>query len=100
MDRDQAIQSMKDAGKTGEYVSQDSAESVIEEEHYFRVPGTCTMICALVLRNGFTVSADAACADPANYIEETARQRSRAKAKEKIFQHLAYLICERQSGNS
>lgn len=95
MDRNEAIESMHAEGKgKAPYVSQETAEAKIVAEHYWLVPGTLTTVCCLVLENGFTVVAEAAAASPENFIPATGEARARTKAKEKIFAHMAYVICE------
>lgn len=94
MNREQAIETMKAAGKTGEYVTPAAVEARIVREEYWLVPGTCTTVCCLVLDNEFTVIGDAACASPENFIEELGQRRARTKALDKIFSAQAFLLCE------
>lgn len=46
--------------------------------------------CVLVLRNGFTVTGESACASPENFNAEIGRKIARAKAVEKIWPLLGY----------
>lgn len=46
--------------------------------------------CVLVLRNGFTVTGESACASPENFDAETGRKIARQKAVEKIWPLMGY----------
>lgn len=46
--------------------------------------------CVLVLRNGFTVTGESACASPENYDEEIGRKIARANAVNKIWPLMGY----------
>lgn len=48
--------------------------------------------CVLVLRNGFTVTGESACASPENFDAELGRSIARAKAKEKMWPLLGYAL--------
>jgi hypothetical protein len=52
-------------------------------------------ICVLVLRNGFTVTGESACASPENFNAEIGRQVAREKARDKIWALEGYLLKER-----
>ena len=45
-------------------VSEEVLESIVEEKHFWHVPGTQMTVCCLKLANGFTVVGQAACFDP------------------------------------
>lgn len=48
--------------------------------------------CVLVLKNGFTVTGESACASPENFNEELGRKIARQKAMEKIWPLEGYLL--------
>ena len=52
-------------------------------------------ICILVLRNGFTVTGESACASPENFDAEWGRKIAREKAIEKIWPLMGYALRER-----
>jgi hypothetical protein len=54
-------------------------------------------ICVLVLRNGFTVTGESACASPENFNEQIGREIARRNAREKIWALEGYLLRERLS---
>lgn len=52
-------------------------------------------ICVLVLRNGFTVTGESACASPENFDPEIGRKIARENARNKIWALEGYLLRER-----
>lgn len=51
-------------------------------------------ICVLVLRNGFTVTGESACASPENFNPETGRRIAREKALEKLWPLLGFRLLD------
>lgn len=51
--------------------------------------------CVLVLRNGFTVTGESACASPENFDAEIGREVARANAVAKIWPLMGYALKER-----
>jgi hypothetical protein len=51
--------------------------------------------CVLVLRNGFTVTGESACASPENFDAEVGRRAALAAAKNKMWPLLGYALKER-----
>lgn len=69
-------------------------------QHYF-VPGACLNMesplnqltfCVLVLKNGFTVTGESACASPENFDEELGRKIARANAINKVWPLMGYAL--------
>lgn len=52
-------------------------------------------ICVLVLRNGFTVTGESACASPENYNADIGRCIARENAVEKVWTLMGYELKER-----
>lgn len=50
--------------------------------------------CVLVLRNGFTVTGESACASPENFDAEIGRKVARQNAEQKIWPLLGYALKE------
>ena len=48
--------------------------------------------CVLVLRNGFTVTGESACASPENFNAEIGRKIARENAKQKIWPLMGYAL--------
>lgn len=77
-------------------------EAFIESEHFINagdaitanVPASvgCLTFCVLVLKNGFTVTGESACADPANYDQEIGESIARANAANKIWPLLGFML--------
>lgn len=91
-------------------------EEVIASEHYFTADqgavhtsavNSCEVIpshalglltfCVLVLKNGFTVTGESACASPQNFDAELGRKIARQNAVNKVWQLEGYLLRERLS---
>lgn len=51
--------------------------------------------CVLVLRNGFTVTGESACASPENFDAEIGRKIARTNAEQKIWPLMGYELKER-----
>lgn len=58
-------------------------------------PLTLLTFCVLVLKNGFTVTGESACVDPANFDAEIGRQVARKHAVDKMWPLLGYELKER-----
>lgn len=54
--------------------------------------------CVLVLRNGFTVTGESACASPENFDVELGRKIARANAVNKMWPLMGYALKERLAG--
>ncbi|NSX14968.1 hypothetical protein HTY52_12870 [Cupriavidus taiwanensis] len=99
------------AGKTAPRVTPADIEANIASEHYFTaaqgamrasleheradfvaLPQALTLLtfCVLVLRNGFTVTGESACASPENFDAEIGRQIARQNAVAKIWPLMGY----------
>ena len=58
----------------------------------YRYPGTLDLLtfCVLVLRNGFTVTGESACASPENFDADVGRKIARANAVAKVWPLMGY----------
>ena len=81
-------------------ISPEAVDAMIDHADYHRVPDTGTMVCALVLKNGFTVVDTAGCVDVRNYKEELAKKISYSKARDRVFHFLAFAYCDERYGES
>ena len=100
-------------GKTAPRVTPADLEAEIASEHYFTAtealvgqtrgpewqatPKELDLLtfCVLVLRNGFTVTGESACANPENFDAEIGRKIARENAKQKLWPLLGYALKER-----
>lgn len=90
-------------GKNFPRVTPDRIEEVIVGEYFFTadsaVKGCPVMdplklltFCVLVLKNGFTVTGESACASPENFDPEIGRKIARENARNKIWLLEGYLL--------
>ncbi len=89
-------------GKTAPRVTPADIEANIAFEHYFvasqaplpthAYPKALDLLtfCVLVLRNGFTVTGESACASPENFDAEIGRNIARHNAVQKIWPLMGY----------
>jgi len=104
-------------GKTAPRITPVDIESCIAGEHYFTARDGCSgaldndtyvgrekpavdnsdlaplgllTFCVLVLRNGFTVTGESACASPENFDPEIGRKIARANAVQKMWPLMGY----------
>ena len=97
-------------GKTAPRVKPEDIEDNIVAEYYFTAAeavgrvGAPEMqalelltICVLVLRNGFTVMGESACASPENFDAEIGRGIARNDAKDKMWPLMGYALKDRLS---
>ncbi|MBB5448415.1 MULTISPECIES: Gp49 family protein [unclassified Paraburkholderia] len=102
------------AGKTAPRVTPADIDEAITGEFYFTASdgvegasghrpnsvraGTALGLltfCVLVLRNGFTVTGESACASPENFDPQIGRDIARKNAREKIWMLEGYLLKQR-----
>lgn len=117
-DSDSKIESEIQAkGLTAPRVTPAALQAVIHAEFYFTaeegakgnalvtngftnyiVPALQTLtFCVLVLRNGFTVTGESACASPENFDAEIGRKIARENAVNKVWALEGYLLKEQLS---
>lgn len=83
---------IKESGANEQRVTPDKLDAVIVAEAYHVFDGTTLTVCALTLRNGFTVTGESAAADPANFNEEIGKKIARENARNKIWALEGYLL--------
>ena len=119
MSTDQQIeQEIQAKGLTAPRVTPADIESQICSEFYFTaadgVRGESEMgtspagrakslelltFCVLVLRNGFTVTGESACASPENFNAEVGRKIARQNAVQKIWPLMGYALRSKLAGD-
>ena len=113
---DQTIEAQIQAkGKTAPRITPGDIEAAIVSEHYFTAADGARMcphgnhpvqdmnagalglltFCVLVLRNGFTVTGESACASPENFDPEIGRNIARQNAVQKIWPLLGFRLKDR-----
>ena len=114
---DQTIeQEIQAKGLTAPRITPQDIEANIASEHYFTagegIAGRCfrevstlhsprslelLTFCVLVLRNGFTVTGESACASPENFDAELGRKIARQNAVQKMWPLMGYALKEKLS---
>ena len=79
-------------GLTAPRITADMLDDVISDIRYWIAPGTQLTVCCLVLKNGFTVTGESACASPENFDKELGEQIAYQNAKDKIWALEGYLL--------
>lgn len=124
MNDQQIEKEIVEKGKTAPRVTPQRIEDVINSEHYFTAydgrdgalfsgeycgretpeegdldlsPLRLLTFCVLVLKNGFTVTGESACASPENFDAEIGRKIARQNAVNKIWLLEGYLLKQRLS---
>jgi hypothetical protein len=74
-------------------------EAEPDDFNYFTYESTLSLLtfCVIVLKNGFTVTGESACASPENYNKEIGQKIAFNNAKEKIWMLEGYLLKEKLS---
>jgi hypothetical protein len=96
------------AGKTAPRITPADIDAAIVGEYFFTAADAtrgCPQFealalltfCVLVLRNGFTVTGESACASPENFDPQIGRDIARKNAREKIWALEGYLLKQRLS---
>ena len=107
-------QEIQAKGLTAPRVTPADIEANIVSEHYFTaeqgafaamdppkgsdvVPAALSLLtfCVLVLKNGFTVTGESACASPENFDAEIGRKIARENAKQKLWPLMGYALKDR-----
>lgn len=111
---DQEIeQEIQANGLTAPRITPADIEANILREHFINVGDACIhptrpegiglypedllTICVIVLKNGFTVTGESACASPENFDAELGRKIARQNAVQKIWPLMGYHLKEQLS---
>jgi len=79
-------------GINGRALSEEGDHSVVVTTEY-----ALLTFCVLVLRNGFTVTGESACASPENFDAELGRKIARENAKQKVWPLMGYALKQQLS---
>ena len=98
-------------GLTAPRITQADIEANIGSANYFtamdamrekvhavgdEVPLSLLTFCVLVLRNGFTVTGESACASPENFDADVGRKIARANAVNKVWPLMGYALKQQE----
>lgn len=95
MSEQEIEQEIQDKGLTAPRVTPEQIDEAISTELFYIFPGTQLTVCCLVLKNGFTVTGESACASPENFDEALGRKIARDHARNKIWALEGYLLRQR-----
>ena len=76
----------------GKRVTLEGLEANIKDREFIVVPGSMLTICVLTLQNGFNVTGESACADPAMFNAEIGQRVAEDNAKRKIWPLMGYAL--------
>lgn len=76
-------------------LTDDYLESMIVHEDYHQFPQTRLTVCCLVLRNGWELSGEAACANPQQFDPQIGRRQARKNALKRVKSREQYLLRQR-----
>lgn len=98
LDREAQIeQEIQDKGLTAPRITPADIDAQVVDALYYVFPGTTLTVCCLMLRNGFTVTGESACADPSNFDVDLGRKIAADNARQKIWALEGYLLRSRLS---
>lgn len=82
-----------DEGAYGESATKADSETAVSDVAYDYHPSLDLLtFCVLVLKNGFTVTGESACASPENFDAEVGRKIARQNAEQKIWLLMGYAL--------
>ena len=90
-----AVQDNKSVAQNGNRVTTDSINAKIKGITTYPLVGTTITIAVITMENGFTVTGESACADPANFDLEIGKENAVNNAYDKIWMLEGYLLKER-----
>lgn len=76
-------------------VTSEDLDGNIAEAIYLQPAGTTLTLCVLRLKNGYTVTGESACADPANYKKDIGERLAYQDAYKKIWSLMGYALRDR-----
>lgn len=82
------------AESVGPRVTEDALAKHISKVDYFVHPGSQLTICVITMLNGYTVTGESACADPANFKKDVGERFALESARKKIWPLLGYVLKE------
>lgn len=87
-------------GVAGAVACDPDFNALTDEERVISPPSELDLLtfCVLVLRNGFTVTGESACASPENFDAELGCKRARQNAVAKVWPLMGYALKDRLAG--
>ena len=94
LDEQEIEQEIQDKGLNAPRLTPDLIDSKISYCQYFRVDNTTVTICAMVLKNGFTVVGKSAAVSMENFDSELGEKIAYDDAREQIWSLEGYVLKE------
>ena len=92
---DQTVeQRIQELRLTAPRITNDHIDNCIVSETYTVLPSGKTMVCELMLKNGYGVTGESSVVSKANFNEEIGKTISRKNARDKIWMLEGYLLQE------
>jgi hypothetical protein len=82
------------ASPSPDRVTPEYFRSRIAKTEFHRIAGGTLTICVLTIDNGFQVTGQSACADPANYRQDIGEKIALDNAERALWPLLGFLVCE------
>lgn len=92
MNEQQVEKEIHDKGLTAPRITPEIVDAAIAETHFWFPPGTTLTVCVLILKNGFTVTGESACASPENFNASLGQKIARDNARQKIWALEGYAL--------
>lgn len=73
-------------------ITENELVKLVKREEYVVFPDSTTIVCCLYLNNGFTVTGESSCVDPANFSEQLGRKYAFEKAIDKLWELEGYVL--------
>jgi hypothetical protein len=81
-----------DRSQPNRRVTKQQVEDATHSEHFHVPPGSTLTICVLTLQNGFMVTGQSACADPASFDAAVGRRLAREDAMKMVWMFEGYAL--------
>jgi hypothetical protein len=78
-------------------VTKEYIETRIRDVDYHRIPDTTITVCLITMVNGYIVTGESACVNPANFDSAVGRRFAYENAMEKLWPLEGYLLAEELS---
>lgn len=73
-------------------VTQEMVDAAIESETFIMMPSGKTMVCELILKNGFSIIGKNSCVSKDNFNEDLGKQYSRDNAIQQVWSYLGFML--------
>lgn len=96
MNKDDIEKEVTALGLNAPRITPEDVSAVIGAWEFHVFPHSQMTVCCITLLNGFTVTGESACVSPENFNKELGEKYSHLRAKDKVFELLAFQMCQRR----